>query len=166
MLEKIITYTDFGGTQRTEKHYFNLTRAEVLNAQVSFPGGLAEHLEKILAEMDQARIVEMFTKIIDLSYGVRSDDGRTFTKSPEALAQFKSTLAYDEFIVEIYTDPVKAAEFVNKIMPKQDLKGNALDLDKDLDKFKAEAEARRAKMISQVDEATGMPEAPAKETVE
>lgn len=138
MLEKTITYTDFGGNVRTEKHYFNLTRAEVLNAQVSFPGGLAEHLEKILGEMDQAQIVEMFSKIIDLSYGVRSADGRQFKKSPEALAEFKSTLAYDEFIVEIYTDPVKAAEFVNKIMPKTDAQGKPLNLDKEFEKFKDE----------------------------
>ena len=31
MITETLTYVDFGGTERTEDFYFNLTEAEVLN---------------------------------------------------------------------------------------------------------------------------------------
>lgn len=42
MITETLTYVDFGGTERTEDFYFNLTEAEVLNLSLSKEGGMAE----------------------------------------------------------------------------------------------------------------------------
>ena len=43
--------------------------------------------------------MKLFEKIIDAAYGIKSLDGRTFTKTPAALAEFKATAAYDKFFM-------------------------------------------------------------------
>ena len=40
MITETLTYVDFGGTERTEDFYFNLTEAEVLNLSLSKEGGM------------------------------------------------------------------------------------------------------------------------------
>lgn len=118
MLKKEITYEDFDGTQRTETHYFNITRTELIDLQTSYVGGLDEYLSKIVAEKDTVKIMEMFSKIVDVAYGIKSPDGRRFMKTEEATKEFKSTLAYDQFMWEIMSDEIKASEFINGIVPK------------------------------------------------
>lgn len=118
MLKKEITYEDFDGVQRTETHYFNITRTELIDLQTSYVGGLDEYLSKIVAEKDTVKIMEMFSKIVDVAYGIKSPDGRLFMKTEEATKEFKSTLAYDQFMWEIMSDEIKASEFINGIVPK------------------------------------------------
>lgn len=71
----------------------------------------------MVQKQSQPDIMNLFEKIIDAAYGIKSLDGRTFTKTPEALAEFKATAAYDKFFMEICMDEAKASEFLLKIMP-------------------------------------------------
>lgn len=48
MHKETITYVDFNGTERTEDHYFNLSKTEITELEVSMPGGLAEYLMGIV----------------------------------------------------------------------------------------------------------------------
>ena len=41
MLKKTMTTVDFGGTERTEDYYFNLTRAEIMEMELTTEGGLS-----------------------------------------------------------------------------------------------------------------------------
>ena len=45
MLKKTITYTDYNGNERTEDFYFNLTKAEVVEMEMSTSGGLTEMID-------------------------------------------------------------------------------------------------------------------------
>lgn len=119
MLKKTIKYTDFDGNSRTEDHYFNLTPAELTEMELSLNGGLSQLLEKILRENDQKRIIEYFKKIVLMSYGEKSLDGRRFLKNDQIREEFASTAAYSEIFMELATDADAAAAFVNGIMPKQ-----------------------------------------------
>ena len=47
MLKKTITYVDYNGTERTEDFYFNLTKAEILEMELSTEGGM-QHKDKHL----------------------------------------------------------------------------------------------------------------------
>ena len=38
MHKETITYVDFNGTERTEDHYFNLSKTEITELEVSMPG--------------------------------------------------------------------------------------------------------------------------------
>ena len=49
MLKKTITYTDYNGVERTEDHYFNLSKAESMEMEMSTSGGLSEMIRKIVA---------------------------------------------------------------------------------------------------------------------
>ena len=118
MVKKTVTYRDFDGNLRTEDHFFNLTQAELTEVENSLNGGLSQLLGKILQENDQSKIIEYFKKIVLMSYGEKSLDGRLFVKNEKIRGEFASTMAYSEIFMELATDDEAAAAFVNGIMPK------------------------------------------------
>ena len=118
MIKKTITYEDFDGNTRTEDFYFNLTKAELTEMEMSLNGGLSQLLEKIVKENDQKQIIEYFKKIVLDSYGVKSLDGRQFMKNENIRAEFASTAAYSDIFMELATDSKAASDFVNGIIPK------------------------------------------------
>lgn len=46
MYKKTITYTDYDGNERTEDFYFNLTKAEIAEMELSAEGGFDKLIEK------------------------------------------------------------------------------------------------------------------------
>ena len=117
MFKKTIKYIDFDNNDREEDFYFNLTKAEVAEMELSENGGISKLLQKIIAEKDQKRIVEFFKDFIIRSYGEKSNDGRRFMKSKEITDAFTQTEAYSILFMELATDEGKAAEFVNAVIP-------------------------------------------------
>lgn len=119
MLPKVITYTDYDENERTETFYFNLTRAELTMLESSIPGGLEKMIKSVIAAKDGTKIMEIFEKIIRMSYGVKSPDGKRFIKSEDLTNEFTQTLAYDQLFMELVTDADKASDFVKRLLPKQ-----------------------------------------------
>lgn len=120
MFVKKITYTDYDGKEREEEFRFNLTKAELLEWELTTEGGMQNLLTKIVAEKDQVKIAEMFKKIILKSYGIKSPDGKRFIKVVDGHAvadDFVQTEAYSDLIMELLTSPEAASEFVKKIVP-------------------------------------------------
>lgn len=117
MLKKTITYIDYNGNERTEDFYFNLSKAEVTEMELSVNGGLSKMLETIVASKDAAQIVSMFKEIVLKAYGEKSPDGKRFIKSKELSEAFSQTEAYSEIFMELALDDKAAADFVNGIMP-------------------------------------------------
>ena len=113
-----LTFVDFDGNERTEEFRFNLTEAEVGELALTTEGGLEAYVKLIQQEQDVVKIIELFKKIINLSYGVKSLDGKYFRKSPELLADFQSSQAYSDFYMSLIGDPNKAAKFIEGITPK------------------------------------------------
>ena len=128
MLKKSITYVDYDGNERTEDKYFNLSKAELMEMQLSENGGLDKVLEKIIAEQDNAKLVELFKKIITLSYGEKSIDGKRFIKKPELTEEFLQTEAYSVLFMELITSTESLAEFIKGVLPK-DLQEEAAKID-------------------------------------
>lgn len=117
MLKKTITFTDFNGEEVTEDHYFHLSQAELVELEMSQKGGMSESLRQIIAAEDGGAIISEFKSIILKAYGKKSDDGRRFIKNQQLREEFESSEAYSTLFMEIVTDPEKATEFVNGIMP-------------------------------------------------
>ena len=69
MLKKTVTYVDYNGVQRTEDFYFNLSKAEVTEMELSVDGGLSVMLENIVASKDNKQIIAIFKEIVLKSYG-------------------------------------------------------------------------------------------------
>lgn len=118
MLKKTITYTDYDDNQRTEDFYFNLSKAEIVEMEMSENGGLEKLLTKMIAEQDSKRLTEMFKEIILKSYGEKSLDGKRFIKSPELREAFVQTEAYSELFIALTSDTKAMEDFVNGIIPK------------------------------------------------
>lgn len=117
MLKKRIEYEDFDGNKRSEDFYFNLTKTEMTLAQASIDGGLVNRLQKITDAQNVPEIVKTFVELVDMAYGVKSDDGKRFVKNTELLEEFKSTNAYDQLFMEVLADPKEAVNFIIGIMP-------------------------------------------------
>lgn len=131
MLKKTITYNDYNNVERTEDFYFNLSKAELMEMEMSISGGLTEMIEKIVATKDAPAIIKIFKELVLKAYGEKSADGKRFEKKNGALAEaFAETEAYSQIFMELATDADKAAEFVNGIMPS--------DIAKQLPKGKAD----------------------------
>lgn len=117
MLAKTIEFVDFDGVKRKETHYFNLSKAEIMEMELSIDGGFAEKLTKMIDSINGPEIMRTFKELIMKSYGKKSDDGRRFIKDPELTKEFMETEAYSEFFMELCTDAKAAANFVNNIVP-------------------------------------------------
>lgn len=117
MLKKNIKYTDYNGTERSEDFYFNLTKAEVMEMEMSTTGGLAEMIQRIVNTQDHPAIIKIFKDLVLKAYGEKSPDGKRFIKSEELATAFSQTEAYSILFMELATDADAAAKFVNGIIP-------------------------------------------------
>ena len=119
MYKKTVTYEDYKGNTRTEDHYFNLNKAELLELELSTTGGLTVMMDRIVAAQDNVTLFKIFKDLVAKSYGVMSDDGRKFIKNEEVLNDFMQTEAYSIIFSELATDEEAAAEFFNNVIPKK-----------------------------------------------
>ena len=119
MIKETIKYTDYNGNELEEDFYFNLSKSEITEMELSYPNGLADHITKITQSNNGAEIVKLFKELILSSYGRKSDDGKRFIKSDEEAKAFSQTEAYSELFMKLATNAEAAAEFVNGIVPKQ-----------------------------------------------
>ena len=117
MLKKTITYTDYNDVTRTEDFYFNLSKAELMEMEMSTSGGLAEMIKKIVAAQDTPSIIKIFKELILKAYGEKSSDGKRIVKSEEISNAFAQTEAFSDLFIELATDADAASAFVNGIIP-------------------------------------------------
>jgi hypothetical protein len=118
MLKRPITYTDFDDNEITEVFYFHLSKAEIVELEVSYEDSMEAALKRIIASNDRAKLVAEFKKLILQAYGVKSADGKRFIKNEQDRQEFAQTAAYDALFMELATDANAAAIFVKGILPK------------------------------------------------
>ena len=124
MIKKTITYKDYNQVDRTEDFYFNLSKAEVMEMEMSTSGGLAEMITRIVAAQDQPAIIKIFKDLILKAYGEKSPYGKRFIKSEELSTAFSQTEAYSNLVMKLATDADYAAKFFNGVIPKIDQAGS------------------------------------------
>lgn len=117
MLKKEITYTDYNEQERKEAFFFNLSKAEIAEMEMSTSGGLVQYVEKITAAENGKEIIALFKELILKAYGEKSPDGKRFIKSQELRDSFSQTEAYSVLFMELASDAEAAAAFVNGIIP-------------------------------------------------
>lgn len=117
MITRTITYEDYNGTTRTEEFRFGLLKSELAKLELKTTGGMQAHLQRMIDAQDNEEIMKTFEKLILMSYGEKSVDGKRFVKNEEIAEAFSQTPAYDQLFMELITDEKKAAEFISGIMP-------------------------------------------------
>lgn len=116
MITKTITYTDFLDEERTETFRFNLNEAELMKWELSKEGTLSEHIKRIQETVDVPKLVDLYSELIDRSYGIMDPTGRKFIKTKEDLEDFKATNAYSDLYMELATNQDKGAEFISGVV--------------------------------------------------
>lgn len=121
MYAKKIAFTDFNGNEKEQTFYFNLTKAELTEMQLSHEGGLQTYVQRIVEAQKTPEIAELFKKLILKAYGEKSDDGMRFIKRDPVRGnladEFEQTDAYSELFMELAQNEAAAAEFINGILP-------------------------------------------------
>lgn len=118
MFKRDVTYEDFDGEEVTETFYFNLSKRELIELEVEYKEGLQDALQRIIKANDNKTLIAEFQKIVLLAYGIKSDDGRRFIKTPIVKEEFSQTAAYDSLFMELATNAEAASAFINGIIPK------------------------------------------------
>lgn len=130
MLKRDITYTDWDGNEQTETFHFHLSKAELIEMEMSHQGGMEQYLQRIIRDKKGAEIMAAFKLILLSSVGKKSDDGRRFLKTEEIQQDFASSPAYDVIFSELCTKADAAAQFINGVIPVQ-INPNQLNLQAD-----------------------------------
>lgn len=127
MLKKTITYKDFDNNERTETHFFNLTKTELAEIALDLPDGIVDESTEVSEQAAMAIVEKLggdgvfkfIKKLLLKSYGIKSPDGRRFEKSEEISKEFSETLAFDTIFMELMSDDQAAANFVNQLIPSE-----------------------------------------------
>lgn len=119
MIKKTITYEDYNGTERVEDFYFNLSKAELTEMELSIEGGYASMLNNIINSKSLPDLMAEAKKLILKAYGEKSTDGRRFVKSEELSLAFSQTEAYSQLFTQFISDADMASKFVNGVMPAE-----------------------------------------------
>jgi hypothetical protein len=147
MFKKTINFVNFNDEPDSETVYFNLTKTELIELEVGFGNtGMYDYLTKIMNSNDSREILDTFKTIVKASYGKKSADGRRFVKNDEVWEEFTQSPIYDQFFIELMTDPEASGTFVAGIMPK--------DLDKTVETMKQNSdqfEAKSAELKAQLE---------------
>lgn len=119
MIKVPITYTNFDDQEVTEEHYFHLSKSELLDMLAESGGeDIVARLERVGKSNDGALIMSTFKEIIGSAYGQRVDgSGSEFYKDPDLTRRFLGSLAFDQLLVDLVTNAVSAAAFIEGLMP-------------------------------------------------
>lgn len=123
MLKQTITYEDFNGEEQTDTLFFNLTKAEMMDLFDIKPQ-LEAWVEKTSGPQRELSVSEIreflgiIKYLVEKSYGVKSDDGKRFVKTPELFQEFQQSAAYDTFLFSLFEKIENATGFMVNIMPK------------------------------------------------
>jgi hypothetical protein len=121
MLKKVIKYVDYNDAEREETFYFNLSKVEVAEMEMSVSGGWVNWVEKVVEAQSEPELISIFKEVVLKAYGEKSPDGRRFIKSEELSKAFSETRAFEELFMELATDADAAAVFFNGIVPTMEV---------------------------------------------
>lgn len=122
MYIRTIEYKDYDGNMRKEDFYFNLTKAELMEMELSTDGGFDQWIRRIANAQNMPELIKLFKSLILMSYGEKSLDGKSFIKvdkdGRKLCDAFEQTAAYSVLFMELVTDTDAATEFINKVIPE------------------------------------------------
>ena len=84
MLKETLKYTDFDGNEREEDFYFNFTKAELMQMELSVEGGFHSFIDKIMRAQNVTELIRIFKDLIDRSPCRVHSDGGLFRPLYEA----------------------------------------------------------------------------------
>ena len=133
MISKTITYVDYNGIEKKGTFWFNMSRADLIDLEMSEDGSWFDRIKKLVSEQKTREAYVMIERFIKDAYGVKTPDGG-FDKDPKHLKAFRDSEAYSELIWGFVQNPDKFADFVNGIVASVKKTVDAIDVDKEIAK--------------------------------
>lgn len=119
MFTKEYKYPNFLGDEVTDKFRFNISEFEMLDLVRDDPDFSVARLSALVKEPDAAKMIDIIRKLLVVSYGVLSEDGKHFRKSDEIATEFVQSAAYNAILNEFLTseDPKLLTDFMYGVFP-------------------------------------------------
>lgn len=116
MLKKHVKYQGFDGEIIEEDLYFNLTRMDAIELSARYESkDLAAYMDEIVKNKDIVSLYRVLKDIVLLAYGVKSEDGKRFTKNETVKNDFEESLAFAQLIEDLHETESALSEFVTGI---------------------------------------------------
>ncbi len=115
MIAKTLNYTDFNDEQAQEIAYFNINKNESSLLFLEYgnnKNALTNYIQRIAEDNDLKGYMLFIDKIVEIAYGVKSDDGRRIDKDEKRTKLFMSSPAYDVLLDELTSSPQALLEFI------------------------------------------------------
>ncbi len=114
-----VTYTDFGGTERSETLRFDISREEMLDIQAQDATFDPAFLTRLAEEKDTSLMYKVIRKLILYAYGEISEDGKHFRKSDTIMSDFAHSAAYRALLEKLLSDEngTMARDFIINVFP-------------------------------------------------
>ncbi|MCS5736786.1 hypothetical protein, partial [Herbiconiux daphne] len=119
MIKKTVPYVDYNGNSKTFTAYFHMNKRELVRFSAPFGGSpdkLQAYINKIVNKDDLTELVDFVEKIILDSYGIKSEDGSKFEKSPAIREEYSNSEPYAELFAQLMQDPNEANNFFTSIV--------------------------------------------------
>lgn len=118
MIKKLIKYVDpMTGKSCKLEAYFHLNKLEIIEL-IGREGDMESEIKKFIDKKDMTGALNMIKRIISVGYGLKSEDGTKFIKTPEATADFESSEAFAELFMELFENEASVEEFFKGVAPK------------------------------------------------
>lgn len=120
MIKEHIAYTDFNGNESNTDLYFNLTRLDAVKIIRKFgtPKDFQTKIADIAKSGDALAMLDLIEYVIEMSYGVKSEDGQRFKKSQAIVDDFKASAAYEAFLEKLITKDGYLEDFFSRLVPE------------------------------------------------
>ena len=127
MLKRSVKFVDFNDEEQVQECYFNISKSELTEMEMSRRGGFQAYITQILEAKNNKEIYALFKEIVLMSYGEKSADGGAFIKRKLVDGQmvrlrdeFEQSLAFDALMMELIASGEEGvAEFINAVIPKE-----------------------------------------------
>jgi len=118
MIKKNITYETFDDDPKTitETYAFHISKREFVKLDAKYD--LTSAFKQYGEPGNSEKIFNLMEDLILSSYGVKSEDGKHFEKTPERRAKFASSAAYNALFEEVTLTESGGIDFLMQIMPR------------------------------------------------
>lgn len=129
MIKENISWKGHDGNPANKTLYFNLTRFEIAHdmelevLESRFKKFeeevIRDNVQRQMTPPETREMLDIVQTLIKHSYGVRSADGKRFTKNEEVWTEFVEIGAFDAFIWYLFEDTDRANRFMEGIWPEE-----------------------------------------------
>ena len=122
MIKKTLTYhglEDERGNQEEyiEDFWFHISEANLRKMVIIDGEGIEEKIARLFRTNNRRAIYEFIEQFIDMSYGIKHEDGKQFVQTKEVLESFKNTDAYGSLMTDLLSSEDSLTKFLMGILP-------------------------------------------------